>query len=108
MKKVLALVLTAILLTGSLAGCSNNNTSQTTPNNASTEEGGTSAEGETASAAGDGINGGTVTLCYADEPTTFFLPFSASTGDRASAAPALESLGRVDEFWRNDVLGFLS
>ena len=43
-------------------------------------------------ASGDNI----VTICYPDTLTTCFLPFSSSTGDRFSVAPAIESLGRQD------------
>jgi peptide/nickel transport system substrate-binding protein len=93
MKKVVALLLTTVLIVSSLTACGNKNNSNNSTNTAT----GTPTETETTSAPGDNKSGGNITLCYAEEPTTFFLPFSASTGDRISAAPALESLGRVDE-----------
>lgn len=40
--------------------------------------------------------GGKAAICYPDILTTCFLPFSSSTGDRFSVAPAIESLGRTD------------
>ncbi len=105
MKRVLSLLLAAVLIVSSVTACSNKPASD----NGSQPTGSAPTQGagpEATAAASEDKYGGSVTLCYADEPTTFFLPFSASTGDRASAAPALESLGRVDE--AGDTNGWLA
>ena len=82
LKRLIVGLLAVVLVTG----CSNSNSSDKVPSDLN-ETTGT----EIAS------KGGSVTICYPDSPTTVFLPFSASTGDRFSVAPAIESLGRVDE-----------
>ena len=95
MKKIVVSVLTAAIIAGTLTGCNGNKPIETgeTTTAQKTETQGTT---ETVQTVDSDKYGGSVNLCYPEEPTTFFLPFSASTGDRASAAPALESLGRVD------------
>lgn len=107
MKRRIACVLAAVMVAGSLAGCGGGSnaakgTGDTTAAETAAAET-TEAKGTEGTTAADTVltadgdkYGGSVNLCYPDEPTTFFLPFSASTGDRASAAPALESLGRVN------------
>lgn len=107
MKKALALVLTSLLFVSSITGCGNNSTdSSTSTSDSASPSSNVSETTNNASDSTDTKYGGSVTLCYPDAPTTFFLPFSASTGDRASAAPALESLGRVDE--NGDTNGWLA
>lgn len=96
MKKVWAFPLITALIVGSLSGCSGNKLTAETPASTTGETEKTSVADTSAETKKEVNYGGNVTICYPDAPTTFFLPFSASTGDRASAAPAIESLGRVD------------
>ncbi|WP_349668170.1 ABC transporter substrate-binding protein [Lacrimispora sp.] len=96
MKKIFVFPLITMLIAGCLSGCSSkSDLSESGSSAGSTEKAATQAN--TTEAAKADKHGGSITICYPDSPTTFFLPFSASTGDRASAAPAIESLGRVDE-----------
>lgn len=99
MKKVFAFPLITLLLLGSVTGCGSRNSASTDTGSSAPAAGTTaetSAAGNVSDASKEDKYGGSVTICYPDAPTTFFLPFSASTGDRASASPAIESLGRVD------------
>nr|WP_314463546.1 ABC transporter substrate-binding protein [uncultured Clostridium sp.] len=95
MKKIIVFPLITMLLAGSLSGCSSKSSLSEAGSSAGSTEIATTQASTTEAAKAD-KHGGSVTICYPDAPTTFFLPFSASTGDRASAAPAIESLGRVD------------
>lgn len=111
MKKKLALMLAAVMLAGSLSGCGKTETAATeatatTDSKPVAETGSQDSQPTDASATEPDKYGGSVTLCHPTEPVTFFLPFSASTGDRASAAPALESLGRSDE--EGNIQGWLA
>ncbi|WP_077612355.1 ABC transporter substrate-binding protein [Clostridium sp. Marseille-P2415] len=98
MKKIFAFPLITLLLLGSVTGCGSRNSASTDSSSApaASTSAETSTAGNVADASKEDKYGGSVTICYPDAPTTFFLPFSASTGDRASAAPAVESLGRLD------------
>ena len=95
MRKLMVLPLITMLLAGTLSGCGSKSTPTEPSSSASSTESATT-QADVTEAAQEDKYGGSVTICYPDPPTTFFLPFSASTGDRASAAPAIESLGRVD------------
>lgn len=96
--RVMSAVMTAALMATGMTACSGTSTppTQQAGENAATsaakkeDAAGTAAAVSTAS--GDNI----VTICYPDTLTTCFLPFSSSTGDRFSVAPAIESLGRPD------------
>jgi peptide/nickel transport system substrate-binding protein len=101
----LAGVILAAAMVVSAAGCGSSSSTQTTAAKAGSAAG-TAAAGKTAAATAAGTSaaakksdakaGGSATICYPDSLTTCFLPFSASTGDRFSVAPAIESLGRSD------------
>ena len=97
--RVMSAVMTAALMAAGMTACSGTSTppTQQAGENAAAADAkkenttaGTAAAVSTAS--GDNI----VTICYPDTLTTCFLPFSSSTGDRFSVAPAIESLGRQD------------
>lgn len=97
--RVMSAVMTAALMATGMTACSGTSTppTQQAGENAAAADAkkenttaGTAAAVSTAS--GDNI----VTICYPDTLTTCFLPFSSSTGDRFSVAPAIESLGRQD------------
>jgi len=104
MTKMVGMFLATVMAVTSLTGCGGSNA----PTAAATE--GSSAGSETtagaAEAAATTATGGTATICYPDTLTSCFLPFSASTGDRFSVAPAIESLGRVDA--EGNVYGWLA
>lgn len=80
-----AMMVMAAVMAVSIAGCSKDSPSEDT----AAAMDATAENSKTAS-------GGSVTICYPDILTTCFLPFSASTGDRFSVAPAIEALGRTD------------
>lgn len=97
--RLMSAVMTAALMAAGMTACSGTSTppTQQAGENAAAADAkkenttaGTAAAVSTAS--GDNI----VTICYPDTLTTCFLPFSSSTGDRFSVAPAIESLGRQD------------
>lgn len=97
--RVMSAVMAAALMAAGMTACSGTSTppTQQAGENAAAADAkkenttaGTAAAVSTAS--GDNI----VTICYPDTLTTCFLPFSSSTGDRFSVAPAIESLGRQD------------
>ena len=95
--RVMSAVMTAALMAAGMTACSG---TSTPPTQQAGENAATSAEKKedaagtaaVSTASGDNI----VTICYPDTLTTCFLPFSSSTGDRFSVAPAIESLGRQD------------
>lgn len=90
-KQAISLITVAAMLAMTV-GCGNNTSTTTGDAGATSGAQDTSAAQESSEA----VSGGSVTICYPDILTTCFLPFSASTGDRFSVAPALESLGRMD------------
>lgn len=99
MKKALAFPLITLLVLGSLTGCGKSGSApaESTGSTQAAAAGAETSPQAASETAQEDKYGGSLTICYPDAPTTFFLPFSASTGDRASAAPAIESLGRVDQ-----------
>lgn len=94
-KSFLKLTTIGLLTLGVVSGCGNSDKAST----------GDSEDNKTSVNRTD-TKGGSVTICYPDILTTAFLPFSSTTGDRFSAAPAIESLGRVDE--EGEVNGWLA
>lgn len=107
MKRVFGWIMAAAML--ATAGCSNSSSTQTTTQAAGSQAAQSQGGGETQKTqeeAAESKSGGSVTICYPDTLTTCFLPFSASTGDRFSVAPAVEPLGRVDQ--EGNVYGWLA
>ncbi|MBS6642412.1 MAG: ABC transporter substrate-binding protein [Clostridiaceae bacterium] len=108
-KKALALLMAAAMAVTGLAGCSKSEPAPTTGAPAATTAAGgeTTAAGQAAGgessaaeAAPDSSakqTGGSIKISTPQPLTTFFMPQSSSTGDRFTAAPVLESLGRVDK-----------
>lgn len=100
-RKLGVVVLTAVMLASSLAGCSKPAGNQpaeplaTTAGEETPKSEGTT-QAETKGTTGMPM-GGNVKISTPQTLNTFFMPQSASTGDRFTAAPVLESLGRVDE-----------
>lgn len=90
-------VMAAALMATGITACSG---TSTPPTQQAGENAATSAEKKEdaadAAAVPTASGDNTVTICYPDTLTTCFLPFSSSTGDRFSVAPAIESLGRQD------------
>lgn len=94
-------VVLAATMAVSTVGCSGSSSTDTTAASEAASEAASGAEssGESTEASeenSESASGGSVTICYPDILTTCFLPFSSSTGDRFSVAPAIESLGRTD------------
>lgn len=100
--KVVSAVMATALMVTAMTACGSTSTpptQQASENGAadSTSKKDDAAGASTEAAVTSSTNGGnTVTICYPDTLTTCFLPFSSSTGDRFSVAPAIESLGRPD------------
>ena len=102
-KKSLALLMAAAMAVTGLAGCSKSTPAPTTgapaaESAATTAAGGESSAAESAAPETTGKQtGGSIKISTPQTLNTFFMPQSSSTGDRFTAAPVLESLGRVDE-----------
>ncbi len=96
--RVMSAVMTAALMATGMTACSGTSTppTQQAGENAATSAAKKDDAAGTAAAASTASGDNTVTICYPDTLTTCFLPFSSSTGDRFSVAPAIESLGRPD------------
>lgn len=100
--KVFGAVMAAALVASSVAACGSTSTPPTQQAGKSGSED-SNVKSETSSNVEDSTvsksetsRDKSVTICYPDTLTTCFLPFSSSTGDRFSVAPAIESLGRQD------------
>lgn len=96
--RVMSAVMTAALMATGMTACSGTSTppTQQAGENAATSAAKKDDAAGTAAAVSTASGDNTVTICYPDTLTTCFLPFSSSTGDRFSVAPAIESLGRPD------------
>jgi len=101
--RLLAAALGIMLAAGSLGGCGKKAepapatkaeaASADSSNQASSEK--QTSEEQTTAETKEG-KGGSVVIAIGTPQQTFFMPQSSSTGDRFTAAPVLESLGRVD------------
>ena len=96
--RVMSAVMTAALMATGMTACSGTSTppTQQAGENAATSAAKKDDAAGNAAAVSTASGDHTVTICYPDTLTTCFLPFSSSTGDRFSVAPAIESLGRPD------------
>lgn len=96
--RVMSAVMTAALMAAGMTACSGTSTppTQQAGENAAAADAKKENTAGTATAVSTASGDNTVTICYPDTLTTCFLPFSSSTGDRFSVAPAIESLGRPD------------
>lgn len=96
--RVMSAMMTAALMATGMTACSGTSTppTQQAGENAATSAAKKDDAAGTAAAVSTTSGDNTVTICYPDTLTTCFLPFSSSTGDRFSVAPAIESLGRPD------------
>lgn len=90
LKKLVGIFCVTAMALTAISGCSSGQVNKAESIAAS------SADGAQSNIAAAEAYGGNATICYPDTLTSCFLPFSASTGDRFSVAPAIESLGRVD------------
>jgi len=98
-RKFGAALLAGMMVLG-LAGCGGSGSGGTTTQAVQTEaqtETAASQAPESQAPAADNKSGGSLKIATPQMQNTFFMPQSASTGDRFAAQPALEPLGRVDE-----------